>query len=239
MKPDLCFTSNDFERLRQALLPSDVEHCAVLFAAESRRSDGQVRLLVREIEFPEQKFYSSQSVVDAQLSPEFVARVAKKALIRQQTVVFVHTHPGTTPPHFSSVDDLGEGVLRNFLLRRGLDRHHAALVLSEGGIRARRLGTDEEMRVIALGEKYKVLFDPGQHALSYSPTFDRQVRAFGEAGQKRIEQPIQFCHENSLPEPRCASYGTRCKFARLPCADLPEFLQETIANAAIDEKSWM
>jgi len=186
MTNELCFTSKDLESLRGALLPSEVERCAVLFAAESRRSNGQVRLLVREIDYPEQVDYSSQGDDHAELSPAFVARVAKKALRSQLTLVFVHTHPGSQPPMFSIVDDRGERILGKFLFCRGLDRQHAALVMSDGGLRARRLGYDEEMRVVALGPKYTVEFDPGLEEVDYSPVFDRQVRAFGAAGQARL-----------------------------------------------------
>lgn len=186
MTNELCFTSDDFGRLRGALLPSKVERCAVLFAAESRRSDGQLRLLVREIEYPEQADYSSQGDDNAELSSAFVARIAKKALLRRLTLVFVHTHPGSLPPQFSVVDDRGEKLLDGFLLRRGLNRHHAALVMSSGGLRARRLGHDEEIRVLALGAKHTVEFDPDLKEAEVTSVFDRQVRAFGAAGQQHL-----------------------------------------------------
>jgi molybdopterin/thiamine biosynthesis adenylyltransferase len=186
---ELCFTATDFESLQAALLPSDDERCAVLFAAESRRTSGQVRLLVREIEYPALADYSRQGVDHAELSPAFVARVAKKALTGRFALIFVHTHPGAKPPTFSAVDDRGERALAEFLAKRGLDRLHAALVMSDGGVRARQLGQVGEMRVLALGAKRTVAFDPELDEDSdYSPIFDRQVRAFGASGQRRLGQ---------------------------------------------------
>ena len=98
--------------------------------------------------------------------------------------MFVHTHPGDKPPTFSAIDDHGEEILSEFLLRRGIERHHAALVMSKGGLRARHLGCDEEIQILALGAKRIVEFRHRQ--LNYSRVYDRQVRAFGPEGQQRL-----------------------------------------------------
>ena len=189
MTTEICISAADMISLRSEILQSQEERCAVLFAAESLRSDGQVRLLVRDIEYPEQTDYSSQGVDNAELAPVFVARVTKKAQLGQLTLVFVHTHPGIQSPKFSAVDARGEHVLAEFLSGRGLKGHHAALVMSIGGVRARLLGLGEEIRVVALGAKRVVEFDPGIiDEAAYSPVFDRQVRAFGVAGQQRLER---------------------------------------------------
>ncbi len=80
-------------------------------------------------------------------------------------------------------------MLREFIQKRGLDRHHAALVISDGGLRARRLGHGDEVRVVALGAKRVVKFDPDMEETDYSPIFDRQVRAFGAAGMSWARNP--------------------------------------------------
>lgn len=183
---DLCFVDQDLKDLRERLLPSDQERCAVLYAAESKLDDGQFRLLVREIEYPTEEDYTVQSIDRAELSPHFVARVSKRARTRNLSLIFTHTHPGTDPPKFSPIDNGGERVLADFLVSRGQHRNHAALVLSDGGMRARRLGTLEELRVVALGAKRKVEFEPNMESAEYSQVFDRQVRAFGAAGQRRL-----------------------------------------------------
>lgn len=188
MTTEICIAAADMTSLRSEVLQSQEERCAVFFAAESRRSDGQVRLLVRDIEYPEQTDYSSQGVDNAELAPAFVARVTKKAQLDRLTLVFVHTHPGIQSPRFSAVDASGEHVLAEFLSGRGLKGHHAALVMSLGGVRARLLGLGEEIRVVAVGAKRVVEFDPEIDEMAYSPIFDRQVRAFGAAGQQRLER---------------------------------------------------
>lgn len=187
MKAELCITETDMALLNEQLLKGSNERCAVLFAAQSHRSDGQVRLLVREVEFPDQDEYTSQSALDAELSPLFVARVTKRAGRDKLTLVFVHTHLDGRVPAFSRIDDRGEHALRTFLTDRGILGNHVALVLSGGGLRARLLGTGEELRVVIVGNKRHVAYDPKADNLPTDATFDRQVRAFGAEGQKQLE----------------------------------------------------
>jgi len=174
--------------MREQLLADAGERCAVLFAAQSHQRDGQVRLLVREVEFPDQSEYRSQSRLDAELSPLFVAKVTKRAAMDKLTLVFVHTHLDRHVPAFSPIDDHGEKALRTFLTNREIKGDHAALVLSEGGLRARMLGTRTELRVVVLGSKRRVAFDPYAEDSATDATFDRQVRAFGAYGQKQLEK---------------------------------------------------
>jgi len=78
--------------------------------------------------------------------------------------------------------------LRAFLAHRYPTMAHIALVVSEGGVRARLLGTDEEVRVISVGETRQVLFDPGCSESSGLERFDRQIRAFGVCGQQELKR---------------------------------------------------
>ena len=186
MTTELSFAAADLESLRATLFPSEEERCAVLVASESRRSDGQLRLLVRSITYPKPEEYSAHGVDHAELTPAFVAHIAKTALLARLSLIFVHTHPGAHVPAFSVIDTLGERALANFLSVRGLKGSHAALVMSLGGLRARLLGTDDEVRVVSIGAKRVVNFDPELQEADYSPVFDRQVRAFGRVGQQRL-----------------------------------------------------
>lgn len=188
MRTELCVAQADIETLRQQLLGVNTERCAVLLAAQSTRSDGRVRMLVREVIVPDQREYNSQSAVDAELSPLFVADVAKRAAKDKLALVFVHSHLDDDIPDFSPVDDRGEQPLRVFLTTRGIAGHHTALVVSQGGMRARLLGMQEEVRVVSIGSKRRVEFDPDLDGGLTSAAFDRQVRAFGAAGQKQLEK---------------------------------------------------
>jgi molybdopterin-synthase adenylyltransferase len=188
MTGELCITEADLALLREQLLCGDSERCAVLFGTRSKRSDGQLRVLVREVEFPQEAEYTTQSAVEARLSPMFVARVAKRAAKDRLSLIFVHTHLDRRLPSFSQTDDGGEQALQTFLRNRAIEGDHAALVLSEGGMRARLLGSDHELRVVVLGSKRRVAFDPNVDTLPTDIAFDRQVRAFGAEGQRELEK---------------------------------------------------
>ena len=120
MRAELCIAQPDLEALQQQLLAVDTERCAVLLASQSTRSDGQIRMLVREVIFPDQQDYNSQSALKAELRPLFVAQMAKRAAKDKLALVFVHTHLDDGVPDFSQVDDRGEQPLRTFLNMRGL-----------------------------------------------------------------------------------------------------------------------
>jgi molybdopterin/thiamine biosynthesis adenylyltransferase len=60
------------------------------------------------------------------------------------------------------------------------------VVISAGGWRGRQLGASDPIKIVSLGERREVLFDPTDTHESAPQLFDRQVRAFGEAGQRVI-----------------------------------------------------
>ena len=185
---ELAFSAADYELLRTHLLADDVERCAMLFARQYQRADGQIRLLVREIWLPKEADYLCQSSIEAQLSGAYVAMVTKEAARRGESLVFVHSHLGDHAPQFSRKDDLGENMLAEFLARRHPSYTHLALVLSAGGLQARTLGTTEMIKVVSVGSHRRVLFDPSGDITVPQLRYDRHVRAFGRAGQQEIQK---------------------------------------------------
>lgn len=170
-----------------AVLGGEVERCAVLYASRALSESGGLRLIVKEVEVPEPDSYSQQSKFASELNPAFVAKISKRAKLRGESIVFVHSHPGDEPPQFSRVDNMGERRLAEFLTTRTPDIPHGAIVISAGGWRARKLGTSTPVKVVSIGEQRQVLFDPDEYDDSITAAlFDRQVRAFGEAGQRVI-----------------------------------------------------
>ena len=167
---ELTVDAADLSALQATLLRGDTEYCAILYASRAISANGRVRLLGREIVVPSNEDYESRRVDHAQLKPEFMARVTKRARIEGLSIVFAHSHPGRSAPHFSVTDDEGERDLAEFLGRRMPGSVHGALVASEGGFRARELGTASEMRVVSLGDHRRVLFDP-EHPPPLSPLF--------------------------------------------------------------------
>ncbi len=179
---DLRIAATDLANLRSNVLGHDDERCAVLFA--SRLERGRRALLVQQIVFPDDADYRRRSPIHAELKPEFVARVTKTAKLANWSLIFVHTHPGEQPPRFSLTDDQGESELAAFLLRRELQPLHGALVMNNGGMSARVLGTSDLVRVVSIGDRLTTEFDPYSNNTEAGPMFDRQVRALGADGQR-------------------------------------------------------
>jgi molybdopterin-synthase adenylyltransferase len=185
---EIRIADNDLANLRSRLVGYEVEHCAVLLAALGATIENSTCLLVRETHFPNAEDYLSQSDTFAQLTPEFVAKITKIARNSKLQLIFVHSHLAPLPPIFSHTDDQGEQVLAKFLSSRGLIDAHAAMVLSPVGIAARKLGTCDEMAVISIGHRRIVEFPPLVANDTSAEQYDRQIRAFGLAGQQAIQR---------------------------------------------------
>ena len=184
---DLVFVHDSFEKLRTDLLRSELETCAILLANIAPKSEG-TRLLVKQVELPPEGAYAERTQYSAQLKPEFIAPLVKRAKVQRQALVFVHTHPGaTSAPHFSPIDDRGEQVLDKFLKMREVAPPHAALVLGPDGCSARLLNSNMPVRVIQVGVNLDVIYDPIDSDAD-DPIFDRQVRAFGQQRQAILKK---------------------------------------------------
>jgi molybdopterin-synthase adenylyltransferase len=177
----------DASRVIGELVGRETERCAILFASCVALPETCDRLIVTRVEFPRDESYSDRSTVSAELKPDYVAHIGKTAARENLSIIFVHSHPGTESPEFSRVDDQGEVQLQNFLSVRAPGTVNASVVVSANGWRARRLGTETLIRVVSVGSRLQVLFDPDGSSLSSSLKFDRQVRALGAAGQKYLE----------------------------------------------------
>lgn len=176
----IAFLADRWSAIKDRLLKRlDVESCAI---AVARSSHG--RLIVSEVLHAESEDYLDRSAISAQLRPEFIFEAANLARQTGSSLVFIHTHPfDPSVPTFSPVDDAGERRLINFLNRRVPGREHGAIVLSPGGLAARKLGMEEPATVVSVGSKLRV--ENGSVSV-VDDRFDRQVRAFGAEGQAAI-----------------------------------------------------
>lgn len=181
---ELALPEAAWHELSASLAYDGAERCAVLLANEISRPSHGIRLLSYETIVPTASEYARSGPLEAELNPAFVARVTKMALSGDYSIVFVHSHAGSSTPTFSRVDDFGERRLAEFLAHRHPSRVHVAMVVSSGGTLARRLGGDEPCTVVSVGDRRIVQsrnFDKDGRA---EEMFDRQVRAIGAAGQR-------------------------------------------------------
>lgn len=184
---ELLLQSPQIEQFRPGLLGEGCEGCVVLFTRAVARDNTAHRLLVWDFVIPESDAYVRRGSIEAQLSPDFVASVTKRAKREGCGLVFVHSHPGDEQPQFSSIDDEGEKHLATFLRQRIPNSTHIALVISSGGMAARILGTQEPICVTEVGIRHRILYDPrDSESRAVMSEHDRQIRAFGAAGQQRL-----------------------------------------------------
>lgn len=182
---DLVLTESLYAELQELAGFKD-ERCAVLLTRQVEIAN-RARLVASEVVVPNEADYSRRTPVEAELTPDFVAKVTKRARLESFGLVFAHTHLGDQPPHFSPADDRGEQHLAAFLAKRHPHVQHAALVISRGGVRARQLGCMKEMRVISVGRTRDVLFDPNDGEPTLPEIHHRQVLALGSAAQRTLE----------------------------------------------------
>jgi len=230
---ELIIGAPDIKIVRDVVLGQPTEGCAVMMATEVARSDGTIRLLIRGFIIPEVSDYAYRSELGVELVPAFIAKVTKQALKNAEALVFIHSHPGEKTPQFSLIDDAGEAHLGAFLAHRLPTVHHVSLVISEGGVCARRLGSSELIRVIVLGENREVLFDPSEKNPDISSVFDRQVRAFGMSAQITLENLhvaiVGLGGTGSLVSQQLAHLGVR-NFTLID----PDILEESNLNRVVN-----
>ena len=186
---ELLLQSPHIKQFRPGLLEEGREGCVVLLTRAVARENAAHRLLAWDFVIPDGDAYVRRGLLEAQLSPDFVARITKRAKREGCGLVFVHSHPGDEPPEFSSIDDEGEKHLATFLQHRIPNSTHIALVMSTGGVAARILGTHKPIRVTEVGIRHRILCDANNSKYRAAMSeHDRQVRAFGAAGQQRLNQ---------------------------------------------------
>jgi len=167
------------------MLADTRETTAVIFTAPSRRD----RWVVSAAELAPDCAYLARSQASAELSPSYLVDVANRARSGGLGIVLAHTHPlDAGLPDFSSVDDAGEHRLLAFFKGRVPGPAHMAFVLAQNGARARHFGAGASVNIDIVGRNLVTL--PGGKPATepeISDIYDRQVRAFGVSGQRRIK----------------------------------------------------
>jgi molybdopterin/thiamine biosynthesis adenylyltransferase len=177
----LRFISPSLEDMcRELLEDRTAESCAVAFARWNRDAHSWV---VADWQMVPEAAYERRDSVSAVLRPAYLAELANRSRAEGLSLVLAHTHPDATGvPRFSAVDDAGEDEVSAFLERRAAVGGHLSLVVGPQGCRCRRIGSREEVPVWEIGQNVvagSVLGDNGPPLAEH----DRQVRAFGAAGQ--------------------------------------------------------
>ena len=178
------FPSPIYGQLAATLLDAHgVESCAIAYAHYVPGADAWI---VADASPVPDGAYDRRDRISAVLKAEYLLEVANRSRVTGMAVILIHTHPDySTHPIFSATDDDGEAQLAPYLARRGAPVPHAALVIGANGCRARRLGSNDEIKVWEVG-RHLALHSPGPDCADLQRE-DRQVRAFGEPGQRLLK----------------------------------------------------
>lgn len=183
----LVFAGQGFSRLRAELLSGAPDESAGILLARTGRNANGVRLVVEDVLFPTPLDYLARGRLNATLSPGFVADALQRARRDGLSIVLVHTHPFEDVPAFSAVDDVGERTIAPTLHGRVPSGAHGALVIGRDGFDARLIDpagrpiTDIE-RIVETGPNPR-FHDRRAAAEIDAQLYDRNIRAFGRAGQ--------------------------------------------------------
>ncbi|WP_159601593.1 ThiF family adenylyltransferase, partial [Agromyces humi] len=191
MTATLAFTQAAWDGLR-ATLDADVETACVLLARSVGDLTGDITLLVRDIVTVPHAAYEIRtgdhlSITSSGWLPAFARADAEECV-----PLFMHTHPGSRAEHSAldlALDDalarvadvrLARGAYGSFVLGGSSDKPTFA-----GRLTARGDHWTSLDRVRVVGHRLTLYARDGVAPL---PVFDRQVRAFGDEGQKLLGQ---------------------------------------------------
>lgn len=226
----LRFRAQEFSQLRDAALAErGRETCAIAYAHHDADTGSWV---VADAALAPDDAYERRDAVSAVLKTALVVEVANHARANGVSVIFIHTHPQAQgAPRFSHVDDAGELELKGYLDHRAPNGAHLALVIGPEGCRGRRLGGGEEVDVWDVSERL-ILRSAAKDAAPMDDRHDRQVRAFGAAGQRmlrRLHVGLVGCGgTGSATAPQVAHLGV----ARFTLID-PDLVEVTNLNRLV------
>lgn len=180
----LVFPAPMLDEIRQTLLAESDETCAIAYGRAVKTDRRLARIVVSDYAPVSPTAYRRRSSTAAVLSPEYVATISQRVRREGLSAVFIHTHPFDLD-RFSQIDDRGEAELRQFFERRTPGITHAALLLTPNTSSARLLGHDTPLSVWQVGSN---LYAAGHADETIAAVADRQVRAFGPEGQRRLQR---------------------------------------------------
>jgi len=184
----LAFSERVWDELRLALA-MDVESAGVIIARPAEHA-GKRTLLARETEWVPERAYSRRDRLGLEIESAGYVPALKRAALDGSVAIFFHTHPGGDPSPSAWDIQVDEQIREAFQIRTG-QRIYASFIL--GGTPdlpsfSGRLWVNSKVspiqRVRVAGERLQLFgVDHGPMNLD---AFDRQIRAFGRAGQQTL-----------------------------------------------------
>lgn len=182
----LIFPAPMLSELAAAMRAESRESFALILARPAPAVANGWRLLVDSIHLPAADEYEVRSDTHVRPCGAFRLPWEKRARREGLALVYAHSHPCELgEPQFSAVDDAAEGPLALYAAERVPAVPHLSVIIGVDGCRARVLGGGAPAEVWEIGLRVIRHFPAESSAVTMR--YDRQVRAFGEDGQRAIQ----------------------------------------------------
>ncbi len=218
--------SEPLHRHLERMLAGGEERGAALLLQHDPISD---RFLVQEAVIAEEGDRLHATATEITFAPQFLVRVTRLAQSSGRSLALMHSHPSGFL-QFSGTDDRTEAGLVEFLRDRNPTGFSFSLVLCDGRILARRVGADERLPVRIVGPRVTLMRERAE--TPDSEQYDRQIRAFGGAGQKIVSSLtvalVGLGGTGSVAAQQLAHLGVR-NFVLID----PDVLEETNLNRVV------
>jgi hypothetical protein len=182
----LIFPGRTLEELAEKFRKTELESFAFVLARPAAVSSRNTRLLVQSIHIPGDDEYEVRSRTEVRPSAGFRLPIEKRARQERLSLIYCHSHPAQRgTPTLSTTDTRSEKPLAAYAAERVPGAPHVALLIGADGIAGRELGTSRPIEVWQVGRDVRRLFPVIRGVIT--SVHDRQVRAFGKAGQFAIQ----------------------------------------------------
>lgn len=193
MTGEVRFPQAMWEQLRTALLTDLSRETKCFLLCRTLESHARVVFLVREVVPVPDEGYVERTHSFVETRPEFVHELLVRCAREGYALLEAHTHPWTTQPRFSAIDDCSD--LRRYQTTQPMSppfRHGSLVFGYDMSFEGRFWDYTRERvapitRLQVLGMPLQTLYgtscQPPDWAHAEQAVYDRQVRAFGAEGQ--------------------------------------------------------
>lgn len=186
----ISFTDDDYQNIINVLLKDRVVERAGYLLCNVSQATNKITFLVKEFIAVREEEINWATATGISIKSESYVRVLKQARLKNQSFIFVHSHPSGSIFH-SKQDDKVEYDFFKTVYNRIPGRLHGSLVISDSDKPVARIWhlnssvTNVDLIKVA-GKRIKLHFQP-QSKIPSSSVFDRQVRAFGPELQDTLK----------------------------------------------------
>jgi hypothetical protein len=185
-----------WEHLRATLLADLTRETKCFLLCRTLESGARVVFLAREVVPVPDEAYAQRSASLVETRPEFVHALLTRCAREGYALLDAHTHPWTTQPRFSAIDDRSD--LQKFQTTQSMSPpfRHGSLVFGcdmsfEGRFwdyTREAMATITRLQVLETPPRthYGTDCQPPDWASAAQAVYDRQVRAFGLEGQAML-----------------------------------------------------